>query len=327
MGINSMSTSSTSTARWVTGLLLCFVPMIFLYLSAWSSYAPFIYLGLLPALVALERGVRVAAVTAVLTPISVFLGLVISGSAWLSAVFVAAICVGVAWSYTKGWEGAATYIASQAALAAIAAPGARLTDSAPNSLASAAVVTGFVLVGGAWVVLMGILLLDDLPHKIHEKPTDEDLRRFTIMLIGLVFSGTLAAKLWLPGGHAWWVVLTILVVLQPGIAGTSRRTFHRVLGTVAGGFVAALLVNIIGINSVTTAIGVFVAVLSGIAYLKAPYWVFAALLTAALMCLSFTPETVMHGYAERAGFTLLAAAVTVLVLKISDMALRPIKSN
>ncbi|MGW6659502.1 FUSC family protein [Rhodococcus sp. NPDC055024] len=202
-----------------------------------------------------------------------------------------------------------------------------MADSAPNSLASAAVVTGFVLFGGAWVVLLGVLLLDDLPHKTHDQPTDEDLRRFTIMLVCLVFFGTLAAKLWLPGGHAWWVVLTILVVLQPGIAGTSRRTLHRVLGTVAGGFVAALLVNIIGINSVTTAIGVFVAVLSGIAYLKAPYWVFAALLTAALMCLSFTPETVMLGYAERAGFTLLAASVTVLVLKISDMALRPVANN
>lgn len=327
MGIKSISTNRGSMVRWVSGLLLCFVPMISLYLSAWSSYAPFIYLGLLPALVALERGVRVAAVTAVLTPVSVFFGLVVSGSAWISAVFVAAICVGVAWSYTKGWEGAATYIASQAALAAIAAPGARVTDLAPNSFASAAVVTGFVLVGGVWVVLMGILLLGGLPHNAHEQPADEDLRRFTIVLVGLVFFGTLAAKLWLPGGHAWWVVLTILVVLQPGVAGTSRRTFHRVLGTVAGGFAAALLVSVIGINSVTTAIGVFVAVLSGIAYLKAPYWVFAFLLTAALMCLSFTPETVMHGYVERAGFTLLAAAATVLVLKISAMALRPVEND
>ena len=313
--------------RWVSGLLLCFVPMICLYLSAWSSYAPFIYLGLLPALVALERGVRVAAVTAVLTPVSVFLGLVVSGSVWLSGVFVAAICVGVAWSYTKGWQGAATYIASQGALAAIAAPGARLADTAPNSPASAAVVTGFVLVGGVWVALIGVLLLDDLPHNAHEQPADEDLRRFTIVLVCLVFFGTLAAKLWLPGGHAWWVVLTILVVLQPGVAGTSRRTFHRVLGTVAGGLIGALLVYVIGINSATTAIGVFVAVLSGIAYVKAPYWVFAFFLTAALMCLSFTPETVMHGYAERAGFTLLAAAVTVLVLKISAMVLRPVENN
>ncbi|MDJ0491312.1 FUSC family protein [Rhodococcus qingshengii] len=322
-----MSTHRMSVVRWLSGLLLCFVPMVCLYLSSWSPSASFVYLGLLPALVALERGVRLAAVTAVLTPISVFLGLMISGSAWISAVFVAAICIGVAWSYTKGWQGAATYIASQGALAAIAAPGARLTDMAPNSLVSAAVVTGFVLVGGVWVVLMGVLLLDDLPHNAHEQPADEDLRRFTIMLICLVFFGTLAAKLWLPGGHAWWVVLTILVVLQPGVAGTSSRTLHRVLGTVAGGFLAALLVYTIGINSVTTAIGVFVAILSGIAYLKAPYWVFAALLTAALMCLSFTPETVIHGYAERAGFTLLAATATVAVLKVSEMVLKPVENK
>ncbi|WP_168187130.1 FUSC family protein [Williamsia sp. 1138] len=296
--------------------------MIALYLSPWSSNTALVYLGLLPAVVALESGVRVAAVTAILTPVSVLVGLLVGGSAWSAAVYIAALCLAVAWSYTRGWEGPATYVASQAALAAIAVPGTTLVDGAPNSPTSALVVAAFVLLGGLWVAFIGSFFLDDLPHRDRETPTRRDLYRFALTLTALAFVGTLAAKLVLPGGHAWWVLLTIFVVLQPGIAGSTTRTLHRVLGTVGGGLVAAVLVNLIGINTLTTAIGVIIAVLSGIAYLKAPYWAFAALLTAALMCLSFTPETVMYGYAERAGFTLLGALAVAVVLSVTDLILK-----
>lgn len=320
-----MSTSRSTTIRWLAGLIVCFAPMIALLLSPWSSNAPLIYLGILPAIVALECGVRVAACAAVLTSLSVFVGLLVSDSVWLAALYIALACVGVAWAYTRGWEGPATYVASQAAMAAIAAPGTDLIDSASSSAASAAVVSAFVLGGGLWVSLVGRLLLADLPHGSHDRPTRLALLRFGITLTTLAFVGTVVAKEWLPGGHAWWVLLTLLVVLQPGIAGSTARTLQRVTGTVGGGLVAAVLVIIVDDDAVTTAIGFVIAVLSAVAYLKAPYWAFAALLTAALMCLTFTPATVMTGYAERAGFTLLTAASVALVLSITGLVLNHIQ--
>ena len=317
-----MSWRCSPAVRWPAGIVLCFVPMVCLYLSPWSSAAPLVYLGLLPAVVALECGPRVATVTSLLTPVSVFAGLLLGRSAWSAALFIGLICLGVAWSYTRRWQGAATYIVSQSALAAIAGPGTTLVDAPATSPISAAAVSSFVLLGGVWVAGIGYLLLYDLPQPTGEVPDRQHLYRFAIMLTALTFIGTIAAKLWLPGGHAWWVVLTVLVVLQPGRAGSTARTLQRVIGTVGGGFVAVAVVTVVADNSLTTAMGVLLAVLSGIAYLKAPYWAFAALLTAALMSLSFTPETVMHGYLERAGFTLLAAVAVGVVLWSTDLYLR-----
>lgn len=71
----------TTTIRWLAGVFLCFVPMIAVYLSPWSDDGALEYLGILPTLVALPSGVLVGAVIAIITPVVVFIGLLLSGTA------------------------------------------------------------------------------------------------------------------------------------------------------------------------------------------------------------------------------------------------------
>ena len=61
-------------------------------------------------------------------------------------------------------------------------------------------------------------------------------------------------------GHGFWLAMTSIIVLQPYSAGTLRKGLERVGGTVAGGFLAALLTALIhsyaGVIAVITACSV-----------------------------------------------------------------------
>jgi len=46
-------------------------------------------------------------------------------------------------------------------------------------------------------------------------------------------------------GHGYWLAMTSIIVLQPYGFGTVRRSYHRVVGTVGGGILAALLAVLI----------------------------------------------------------------------------------
>jgi len=52
-----------------------------------------------------------------------------------------------------------------------------------------------------------------------------------------------ALSLYLPVGHSYWILLTIVVILKPAYALTRQRNNERLLGTLAGG-VAGVLVLI-----------------------------------------------------------------------------------
>lgn len=297
--------------RLSVGLAACLAPLVVVGLSPLRADAALVYIGLLPTLVSLTCGARVAFATAGSTGLVVLLGLLLSGSPLLAAGFMVLLGVGVVWSYRRGWQAPATYVATQGALAVAVAPTSRLGSEHPDSVATAVITGLLVLLAGLWVALVGALLLRDLEQPATERPTDAELRLFAVTLGVALGVGTYLVMTLAPRGNAWWILLTILVVIQPGHRQTATRAAQRAGGTVLGGVVAASAVVLVDSRSLLALIALAAAVASVVAQFRAPYWIFSASLTVALVLLTQPAGRVLRGDLERVAYTMLAAVLVV----------------
>ena len=64
-----------------------------------------------------------------------------------------------------------------------------------------------------------------------------------VALVCLV--GFITAKNFSLGGHSYWVLLTIIVILKPGFSLSKQRNYQRLTGTIAGGAIGILILNFI----------------------------------------------------------------------------------
>ncbi|MGA2649773.1 MAG: FUSC family protein [Terracidiphilus sp.] len=78
--------------------------------------------------------------------------------------------------------------------------------------------------------------------------------------------------------HGYWLLMTSLIVLQPHVSGTMRRSMERVGGTVAGGILAAVLAATLHSQMATAAV-LFPLALLALAVLPVSYAAFAFFLT------------------------------------------------
>jgi len=62
------------------------------------------------------------------------------------------------------------------------------------------------------------------------------VRMAIVMAIGYILSLNINV-----GNHSYWILLTIMVILKPGFGLTKQRNFQRLIGTVIGGLVGALI--------------------------------------------------------------------------------------
>jgi len=78
--------------------------------------------------------------------------------------------------------------------------------------------------------------------------------------------------------HGYWLLMTSLIVLQPHVSGTMRRSLERIGGTVAGGILAAVLAIALHSQLATAAV-LFPLALFALAILPVSYAAFAFFLT------------------------------------------------
>lgn len=209
----------------------------------------------------------------------------------------------------------ATYVATQAALAAVAAPHATfLTERPADNVQAAAVASGLVLIGGLWVAIVGWLLLQDMEKPA--EPFSEHLVTYAVVLATLIGVETFIAMTWVPGSHVWWVLLTTLVVLTPDPHYSTRRAIERAAGTVVGAIAASVLVMAIEDRRVILALGALAALATCAAFMAAPYWIYTSFLTFTLVALTLPSSKVLTGSAERIGYTIVAAVIAVVVTAI-----------
>lgn len=111
-----------------------------------------------------------------------------------------------------------------------------------------------------------------------------------------------------PAAH--WLLLTTLVLVQPTSSKTLQRGVHRAIGTVAGAIVAALIV-IAGVSLEARSVIGFALLIAALTIMMTPrpYWLYATLLTPAVILLSAGDANTFDVTVARLGFTLLGIAL------------------
>jgi len=99
------------------------------------------------------------------------------------------------------------------------------------------------------------------------------LRVSLVCLVGFVTS-----KYFSLGGHSYWVLLTIIVILKPGFSLSKQRNYQRLIGTIAGGVIGILILNFIP-NATVQFIFLVVFMLGTYSFLRLNYIVSVIFMT------------------------------------------------
>lgn len=82
----------------------------------------------------------------------------------------------------------------------------------------------------SWEILRNNLTLKSASFK-------HALRVALVCLAGFIIANVISY-----GHHSYWILLTIIVILKPGFSLTKERNYQRLIGTVAGGLIGALVI-------------------------------------------------------------------------------------
>ncbi len=113
--------------------------------------------------------------------------------------------------------------------------------------------------------------------------------------------------------HGYWLLMTSLIVLQPHVSGTMRRSLERIGGTVAGGILAAVLAVALHSQLATAAV-LFPLALLSLAILPLSYAAFAFFLTPAFVLAWLPYSGDWQLAAVRTGNTIAGALISLLAM-------------
>ena len=114
------------------------------------------------------------------------------------------------------------------------------------------------------------LLVDNLSFQ-------SNIFRYSLRMAIAIMVGY-ALSLYLPLGHSYWILLTIVVILKPAYALTRQRNNERLLGTLAGG-IAGVLVLISTQNTLLLLFILITCMTGAFSLMRTRYWLSVALLT------------------------------------------------
>lgn len=318
---NSASTGQLPMMKLSLLGLLLVAPFIALSASPMSDNAALWFFGVLPAIIGLFGGPRLAFGAALLTPTLMGVSLLLRDFPLAGAIYMAIVGAAVGFSAMRGWHGMASFSAPLAAFALIGAPEVALasgTVPADSSFRSGLVMVAFIAAGGLWTLLVGRYISAELV--LHRPPSVSFrvARYFALSLAGMVGVATYVDMQWLHSPASWWIILTLFVVVQPYYAASGRRVVARVVGTLVGAVLALLVVDLL--QDYPLAISIVALVLTMVApvlNMKAPYWGYVSFLTPAVV-LQTTGGTdaIVSGTIERAVYTVIGAVAAIIVLTI-----------
>src|SRR5690606_32362546 len=82
--------------------------------------------------------------------------------------------------------------------------------------------------------------------KLRENLTlKSNLFRHSVRMSIVMGIGYMVSLIFDVGSHSYWILLTIMVILKPGFSLTKERNFQRLVGTIVGGLIGALLLLVV----------------------------------------------------------------------------------
>ena len=299
--------------------LLVVAPIVVLDLSPWKANGSLWYLGMLPALMGLFVGRRLALSAAVLTPVIVGISLLLRDlPPVVGAGYMLLLGVVTGLSARRGWHVMLSFAAPLAALALIGNMHVALlsgrvdADSSPEAIAMTMAV---VLAGGLWTALIGPFVIGKMKVSPPAAVANRTSWYYAAAMGGLVAVTSFVALTWLPP-NSWWIVLTMYVVVQPYYKDVVTRVSQRVIGTLAGSTAAAIVVAAFHeLPGLIAALAAVLTLLAAWANLRLPYWVFVLFLTPAVVLqTSGTTHDLNQAIIDRAMYTLIGSALAIAVI-------------
>lgn len=184
----------------------------------------------------------------------------------------------------------------------------------------AALLTGVVLLlGGLWATASARVLLG---HPRREPEGQALSTRATIayavlmaVIVGIAAWGVLA----LARNHQGaWLLLTLIIVLQPSAHDTFVRSLQRLGGTLLGAVIALALI-LAGVDSTLALVigGIVLFAAFAVRYvLKRPYWEYVTVLTPAVILLNTPGLDAMTVAEDRVAYTVIATVVALAIALI-----------
>ena len=288
-----------------------FAPAILMGIIGWSDGANVAILAGLAVFIACMGGMGWRTGLVISVPFALLTGLAdwAAPNPWLAAIVLAIAAFLRGYAAKAGLHDALTM--SVIALGFIAASPVPSSTSIPSP-----VLVGVVsLVAALWATLLMYLLRHRLPVRQHTGLDPVRVIPFSLILAALVGVATWFVVDLNLGHTGGWIILTILVVFQPTLGAGFVKAAHRAAGTVLG-FVIAIIIGALVTNSVILSLaGAAFLMISFILLLQGrAYWLYATVLTPAIVLLESAGSTVDEVADERLAATLIGVAATVLVM-------------
>jgi hypothetical protein len=187
----------------------------------------------------------------------------------------------------------------------------------PLSTVPAALMCGAVLIlGGLWSTGGARALLGRPRSEMARKELGTPAAAAYGLIMGLILGVAAWAVLTFAKFHEGaWLLLTIIILLQPSPHDTFSKSLQRLGGTLLGGLIAVALI-LMDVESTLALVmgGVLIFGALSLRYvLKRPYWEYMTLLTPAVILLSSSGVDRLRVAEDRVAFTFIAATIALVV--------------
>lgn len=296
-------------------VLVIALPVLVVSRTVLGPAAPFIVTGAVPVLIAALLGLRLAWGTLGLVVIFVAFGELVNPWPWAVSLLMVAAGLTLGICARKGWTAVAVQACIWCSLTLIAPPlDLSGIDWASGRVGQVLVPLGMVLMGGLWAIVVSAPLKSNLPS-LSAKPLSRSTAvRYGGALAVLLGSAAFVAATWFTEATGGWLLLTILVIVRPGLADTWGRVVSRSVGTVLGGAAAALVGSLFVNQAMLLTMMAAAALVVALVLLvrKANYAVYAFALTVAVVLINMDGSDVLTADIQRVGFTLAGAVLVAL---------------
>ncbi|MFM7211067.1 MAG: FUSC family protein [Actinomycetota bacterium] len=324
-----MSTPETkpkaTTSQRALLLAMIFIPLmapaLFLAMTGYTSLVSACVYGGIIALVASFYSVRLSVVLSLVAGVSAFVAVVVEPYPLAGAIFMGLLAGGAALSARRGLHSAALIVPLAISLVLTAPPSITGVDSAfATGLIAAAVMAG----SGLWVTLVSRLVLGSTAARLprHEHSRNGSIAYALVMasVIGIATYVVLAVY---PVDRGGWLILTLVVVLQPSTKDTVKKTLQRLGGTIAG-LGIALLITLVDLplwaDLLGSALLLYVA-LTVQFVLRLPYGIYVMCLTPAILLMNVKAADALDLATKRLELTAVGAAIAIAVAFIAKIVL------
>lgn len=185
-----------------------------------------------------------------------------------------------------------------------------------STLVTAGIVGAVLGVGGLWVVAVARLLLGDHLPRLPRHPVGPRTSTIYAGIAGVIVAIAAWAILTSDPTHAGaWLLLTLLILLQPDPHDSTVKTLQRLGGTLLGGLIAIPFIVISLPAAVTLTLGtvfLFGALTARYAY-RRRYWEYVVPLTVGVILLDSSTADRAQIALDRVGFTLLGGAIVIAI--------------